>query len=87
MLTVSELVKVVGVPLLISAIVSVANVVYASKSQEALLHQNIVAVKELAEVVTRLRVDTAADRGRYVTWEELRLELRSELHRGRTNGG
>lgn len=81
-MTMAELAKSVGIPLVITAIMSVANVIYTADTQRVLLTQNVEATKELSKAVTELRIEVATDRGKYVTREE----LRAELERGHRNG-
>lgn len=78
-----EILKSVGIPILISAILSIANVIYTSEQQKVLLEENRDAVVKLTETVTQLRIENAATRGMFITREELRAELAS---RSKSNG-
>lgn len=80
-MTMAEVLKSVGIPLVITAVMSVGNLLYNAETQRVLLSENIGATKELSKAVTELRIEVAADRNKYVTREEFRVELK-EIRRG-----
>lgn len=73
--------KQVVVSLVVSALVAIGGLLYTADSQRVLLQQNIKAVEQLSNAVIDLRIQVAEDRGKYVTRDQLREELR-EIRRG-----
>lgn len=73
--------KQVVVSLVVAALVSIGGLLYTADTQRVLLQQNIEAVKQLSDAVTELRIQVAEDRGKYVTRDQLRDELK-EIRRG-----
>lgn len=73
--------KQVIVSLVVAAMVSIGGLLYTADTQRVLLQQNIEAVKQLSNAVTELRIQVAEDRGKYVTRDQLREELK-EIRRG-----
>lgn len=68
-------IKSILIPLAISAIAVVGNVVYTSGVQTKLLEQNIEATSKLSSAVVDLRIQLSIFGERYVTREELERKL------------
>lgn len=68
--------------LILSAIMVVSSAVITGEKQELLLQQNMQTTAKLTDAVTDLRIDMAIAKEKYVTKDELRVEL----NRGRQNG-
>ncbi|MNV52189.1 hypothetical protein D3C71_1442690 [compost metagenome] len=75
-------VKTIAVSLVLSAIMVAGSAVIQGEKQEVVLKQNVEAVKDLTAAVIQLKIDSAVNRERFVTWEQ----LRAELQKGRPNG-
>lgn len=71
----TDLAKSILIPLTISAIAVVGNVVYSAGVQSKLLEQNIEATSKLSSAVVDLRVQLSIFGERYVTREELERKL------------
>lgn len=71
----TDLAKSILIPLTISAIAVVGNVVYSAGVQSKLLEQNIEATSKLSNAVVDLRVQLSIFGERYVTREELERKL------------
>lgn len=71
----SDVAKSIIIPLAVSAIAVVGNVVYTSGVQGELLKQNIEATGSLSKAVVDLRIQLSVFGERYVTREELERKL------------
>lgn len=74
-------VKQLVIPLVVAAVTSLGGLFYTADTQRVLLEQNIEVTRKLSEVVTELRIEVAKDRGKFVTREEFKDELK-EIRRG-----
>ena len=79
MTTLIEMAKQVTIPLLVSIVMCVGNLVYTSGIQQTVLEQNTKVTAQLSKAVTDLRLQMAIFGEKYVTREELerKLEKRS----------
>lgn len=75
-------VKTIAVSLVLSAIMVAGSAVIQGEKQEVVLKQNVEAVKELTSAVIQLKIDSAVNRERFITWEQLRAELQKERRNG-----
>lgn len=81
-MTILEHGKGIVASLVLSAIMVVSSAVITGEKQEVLLQQNMQTTAKLTDAVTDLRIDMAIAKEKYITREELRVEL----NRGRQNG-
>lgn len=75
-MNVSDLMKQVAIPLVVSSVLALGGQYVASSKQAILLEQNIKATSELSKAVTDLRLQMAIFGEKYVTREELKRELK-----------
>lgn len=75
-------VKTIAVSLFLSAIMVAGSAVIQGEKQQVVLQQNVEAVKELTSAVIQLKIDSAVNRERFITWEQLRAELQKERRNG-----
>lgn len=76
----SEVMKQVAIPLVVSSVLALGGQYVASSKQALLLEQNIQATSELSRAVTDLRLQMAIFGEKYVTREELKRELKEITH-------
>lgn len=70
-----DAIKNILIPLTVSAIAVVGNVVYTAGIQQKLLQQNMEATENLSKAVVDLRIQLSVFGERYVTREELERKL------------
>lgn len=75
-------VKTIAVSLVLSAIMVAGSAVIQGEKQQVVLQQNVEAVKELTSAVIQLKIDSAVNRERFITWDQLRAELQKERRNG-----
>lgn len=74
-MTIPDALKNILIPLAVSAIAVVGNVVYTAGIQQKLLQQNMEATENLSRAVVDLRIQLSVFGERYVTREELERKL------------
>lgn len=74
-MTIPDALKNILIPLTVSAIAVVGNVVYTAGIQQKLLQQNMEATENLSKAVVDLRIQLSVFGERYVTREELERKL------------
>lgn len=74
-MNIPDALKNILIPLTVSAIAVVGNVVYTAGIQQKLLQQNMEATENLSKAVVDLRIQLSVFGERYVTREELERKL------------
>lgn len=74
-MNIPDALKQIIIPLTVSAIAVVGNVVYTAGIQQKLLQQNMEATENLSKAVVDLRIQLSVFGERYVTREELERKL------------
>ena len=72
-----EILKQTMVPLVVSAVLGLASVVYNAGTQKTLLENNIIVTQQLSQAVTELRLQMAVYGEKFITRDELEKRLQS----------